>query len=381
MKYLLVLLLACLSLTPSLAQEDSLTPAEAAREFYEQLFSASESDYDAILNGLCPYYTYRDYEFFDFLLARGAASADFSTVTFSAENAADSDSIATLIVSGAPELMTQGAAPIVEFPFSRLQMVKIGGAWKVCPQDRLIYIIRPADLDLDESGAFQAALQFYNAFYTGQSDRLIDYTCLAKREINMIGLQSDYNAAYRMGNSLWDMGLTPTGYDYTINTTGNLTIYNESDLPEIINDRRDFTQPLVIRENGWKFCGAYREIDNDVRRFAQAFLGDVSDETLRLRVCPLVAEGVIDESQTYRLALAGVNIPEGMVSMVDVVNQQAEIVNILGIVGWEANGANAISLGHTFDATVRLTRLGNHWVWCQPPMNATAPEATTEAGE
>jgi hypothetical protein len=362
------ILIGALLLGAATAQAQD-TPEDAARDFYEVLFSGQEEDFARLQQGLCRYYTYRDYEYLDFIAALDGASVDLSDVEFSVEDEVDDN---TVILSVEGEIGVsggEGGTPVIEFPFTQLTMFNEGGRWKPCPTDRLISVIRVSDLELSEDDAYTTALQFYNAFYTGDAARMETLTCLAAREKNLEGMGAELSGTYEMTNSAWTMEIVQQGYDYRVQTEGTLTLLAASIFVEEVNDRIAFSYPIVIRENGWKFCDSYRSVHRDVEAFARAYFGDAPPEEVMRYVCPNKAEEVAESSGDYSLAITSVNLPDSIARRVDSLSGTVEPVNLRSVV--VISDDDAVSVGRVFGDNVLLERWGNGWRWCPQPEEET----------
>lgn len=374
MKYIgmlwgLLLVVVIMRSQPAAAQAPTDSPEAAAQAFYAFLLSAAAEDYPALGQYVCPTFNYMPEEFTAITNARADASVDLSGVRFRVEELSEDETHAVVAISGEVTVASEDGAPIVVLP-SSIEMENILG-WVACPTSRPLSVISAADQNLSEDDARQAALQFYNAFYTNDQTDLLTYTCIEKQRINTNAANETYGGYVVLPTSQWDFTLQADGYDYLVLTSGTLDLQRVSDGAQItVNDRADFPHARLIRENGWKFCEGYREPERAAVDFARAYFSDFPAEAVANLICRRYREVLYPTAADYNMVVHLVNVPEGLISDPNPTDREVPLKNLQGLV--VIGEGEAISAASVFGATAWLVREGNQWAWCQLTLDLAA---------
>ena len=361
------------TVTPLTAQEipqpDLSTPESAVLEYYAFLLSATSESFDFLPIYVCAEYFFQRQVFEEIVAARQDATADFSNLTITVDEVADDNLSGTVKISGEPALSNGGA---VDMPDS-IYMVNDGN-WRVCPSDSHIRVIRPEDLALTEADADAAALQFYNAFYINDQERVAAYTCVEKQEVNLLGTAENF-FGFQVMPSEWSYTLTPDGYDLVVDTVGNLQLSIDG-RPAAVKDWLDFTDARMVRENGWKFCDGYREEERFIVDYILAYYSDTPAEDIARLSCPQYRNLLAEASQQWNLQISDRNVPEGIFNSTQPGTGEAN--NLQGLILTTDRGL--VSIGAEFGPRAQVMKVANQWKWCQPPLSAgiEATEETTE---
>jgi len=359
-KHLMIWGLALLVLILPAPLAAQSTPEAAAQAYYEFLLTATLEDYEQLGAFICDPYLFDRVVFEELVNARQGAVIDLGNVRYS-QTESDANR-ATVTISGEPRV---GGGVGVALPAS-VALVRQEDGWRVCPPGRHIHTARAEDMRLSEADARQAAQDFYEAFYTGDAPRVFELSCLEKLFFNLEGVNADFMGGYALAPNDWSFDLIPDGLDYIIQTRGSLRLVL-GERSVVVNDRADFPNGRLVRENGWKFCGGYQEGRAIVLEYLRLYFGDAPPEALIPRSCPEYQAELAQAAQNWSLNIEQVNLPTGLfpdAHRQDLPEAYLSNLQALLLIG----GDQVVSAGSEFGASVRLVRAGNQWLWCGLPL-------------
>ncbi|MBZ0309963.1 MAG: hypothetical protein K8I82_28125, partial [Anaerolineae bacterium] len=272
---------------------------------------------------------------------------------------------------------------LIELPTEPIRMINEGG-WKICPPRPPALVISPADLALTEDSAYEVAVNFYNAFYTGDVASLENLVC-SQRQLDLSEIAQE-NSRYTLSeNNEWAIsGLQADGYTLQVNTFGAFKVNREDGAVVALQDRADFPAPVLIRENGWKFCGGYREGERSAVDFLMGFYRYRTEELDRY-TCREYKTLIRQPAEVWSgRDVADVRVPPEFFVESSENPNEASVLNLEQVIVLFGDGQVA-SAADTFGPAARLVYEDNRWKWCQLTeaqlieMEAT-PEPTEEAG-
>ncbi|KAB2904886.1 MAG: hypothetical protein F9K27_07850 [Anaerolineae bacterium] len=369
-KRLLVLLIIAVSAMHGQAQQPP--PEEAARAFYDAVLNAPPDSYGQAASYLCLDATFTELEYQALTTARGGIPVDISGLTFTSEMMSETEALVS--ISGS---VTNTTGAIIQLPAEPIRMTN-EGTWKICPPSPPVEIISAADTGLTEDAAFEVAINFYEAFYTGDTSVFQNLVCAQKiLDLAQISLEKFGQFTLSENNEWGISGAEPVGYALKINTFGAFKVNRDDGAVVALQDRDDFPNPILIRENGWKFCGSYREGERSATNFLTGFYRYATEDLDRY---------TCREYRTLLREPAEINIgrdvadirvpPEFFVVSAENPNE-ASVLNLEQTIILFGDG-QVTSVASTFGSSARLVYEDNRWKWCQLTQGQLAEMEATE---
>ncbi len=368
-KWVLMFIVAVMSLSGGMAQE--LPPEATARAFYEALLNSPPDAYAEVASFICSDILYTEREYRTLAAARSGAPVDTSGLTFTAEVINESEAVVTISGSVSTSLL-------VELPTEPIRMVK-EGTWKICPPRPPAIVISLDDLALTEESAYDVAYNFYNAFYTGDTETLQNLVC-AEKQPDLIQIAQE-NSRYTLAeNNDWGISsLQAEGYTLKVSTSGVLRVNRDDGAVVALQERADFPTPVLIRENGWKFCGGYREGERGAVNFLLGFYRYRTEELDRY-TCREYKMLIREPAEAWSSRdVADVRVPPEFFVPSPENLDEASVLNLEQVIILFGDGQVA-SAADIFGPAARMVYEDNRWKWCQlTEVQLIEMQATEEA--
>ncbi len=358
--------------TPSLFAQETPpvagNPEQTALNFYTDLLTADAESYGLIASYFCPDVLYRESEYRALVRARSGGTVDVSNLQVSVEPTIPNE--AELTISGT---VTASDGTLIELPTEPMRMVENGGQWFVCPPNPPALVISPTDLALTPDTAEATVNLFYTAFYTGDTETLAGVVCAHQRN-DLSQISSERYGAGRfllnLENDWRILELTPAGYDLSIQTGGSLRVNRDDGAIIALQDRADFPDAHLVREDGWKFCGGYREVERAARGFLLGFYRYRTEEIAQF-ACREYQEALIEAAQGWsQRDIQELRTPPDFynpsLGAALLTATEAEVGNLeQTILLFSSN--EVLTPAQDFGSTAALIVEDNRWKWCQLP--------------